>query len=104
MKLELELGTLDHEALIKMMLPIIIENPEAINDKTLSSIVNMAGVMKISGDTLAKMISHIPQDVKDNIVVYFVNNHKDIVLGFIENIIEKNGIKVDLKDIEIKYN
>ncbi len=102
MKIEIETGKIDHEEIIKMILPIILENPDAIKDKTLSSIVNMASVMKISGDTVAKMISLIPQDVKDSIVVYFINNHKDIVLNFMENMMDKNGIKIDLKDIEIK--
>ena len=89
MEIKIKLGKVDHESIIKMILPIIARNQDAIEDKTLSNLVGFASVVNISGDSLAKMIALIPQDVKDNIIVYFVNNHKDVVLSFTKNIFEK---------------
>lgn len=102
MKIELEVGDFDHEAVIEMMLPIIIENKDAIENKTLSNLAKMAGTMKISGNTVAKMVSRIPKDVKNEIIVYFVNNHKETVIKFMEKIMAKNGFNVKLNNIKIE--
>ena len=47
------------------------------------------------------MLSLIPQESKNNMVMHFVNDQRDFIINMISEKMSEVGIEAEIKDIEI---
>ena len=51
----------------------------------------------------SKMLSLIPQESKDNIVMHFINDQRDFIINMISEKMSEYGIEAEIKDIALSY-
>ena len=54
------------------------------------------------GDIPKKMLNALPQETKDELVVYLINSNKDKIAELLQNTLANKGIELRIDDIEIK--
>lgn len=84
-RLELELGTLDYEALAQQLLPLAGEHMEA---QTLGRLLGSGASSAMARAALGVL----PQEKKDRMAAKLINDHADQLAAAIESAAAKNGV------------
>lgn len=99
MKLTLNINRINYESVIEQAIPLLKEkakNDNSILFKTLS------GILSMPGDIPKKMMNALPQETKDDIVVYLINNYREKLIGWIQGTLVNKGLDLNIEDIEIE--
>lgn len=48
------------------------------------------------------MMNALPQETKDDIVVYLINNYREKLIGWIQGTSVNKGLDLNIEDIEIE--
>ncbi len=97
MEIKIKVDNINYESILKVLMPLLSENKGDSEKKIASKFIAMFG----KGTLATKMISLIPQDAKDNMVMHFVNDQKDFIISIIKEKLGELGIEVQINDIEI---
>ena len=100
MEIRIKVDNINYESIVKVLMPLLNNNKEASENKIASKFMGMFG----KGTLATKMLSLIPQESKDNMVMHFVNDQKEFIISTIKKKLGELGIEVDIDDIEITKN
>ena len=99
MKITLNINNIDYESIIDQSIPLLKEKAPADNNILLKTI---SGILSMPGDIPKKMLNALPQETKDELVVYLINSNKDKIAELLQNTLANKGIELPIDDIEIK--
>ncbi|MBR3995591.1 MAG: hypothetical protein IKI97_09970 [Clostridia bacterium] len=99
MKITLNINNIDYESIIDQSIPLLKEKAPADNNILLKTI---SGILSMPGDIPKKMLNALPQETKDELVVYLINSNKDKIAELLQNTLANKGIELRIDDIEIK--
>lgn len=94
-----KVNNINCDSIIKVLLHLLNKNNGESDNKMKNKILSMFG-----GPFAFKMLSLIPQESKDNMVMHFVNDQRDFIINMICEKISKAGIEAEIKDIEISMD
>lgn len=98
MKITLNINNIDYEPIIDQSIPLLKEKAQADNNILLKTI---SGILSMPGDIPKKMLNALPQETKDELVVYLINSNKGKIAELLQNALTSKGIEVRIDDIEI---
>lgn len=99
MKLTLHIEDINYESVMEQAIPVLkerVKNDDNVLLKTLSGILNMPGNFP------CKMLNALPQDVKDELVVYFINNNEEKIISWIQGALVNKGLDLEIAAIEVE--
>lgn len=99
MKITLNINNIDYESIIDKSVPLLKEKEQADNNILLKTI---SGILSMPGDIPKKMLNALPQETKDELVVYLINSNKVKIAELLQNILANKGIELRIDDIEIE--
>lgn len=99
MKITLNINNIDYESIIDKSVPLLKEKAQADNNIMLKTI---SGILSMPGDIPKKMLNALPQETKDELVVYLINSNKVKIAELLQNILANKGIELRIDDIEIE--
>ena len=92
LKLELELSSLDYEALLEAALPVV---GDRLNNETLGALVGSGASSAMAKAALRVM----PQSKKDEMAAELINRNADRIGAAIEQAAGKNGITCRIRTV-----
>ena len=95
MKVSLEINDIDYGALIKFFLPMLHEKLATTDGITAKLLGKIAGM---SPDTAAAMFDKLPQNTKDDIAVYLINNKKDEMISKVKEYAGSKGMSFSIDE------
>ena len=96
MEIKINVDNINYDSIVKALMPLLNKNSDGTDNKMKNKILSMFG-----GGFTTKMLSLIPQESKDNMVMHFVNDQKDFIINMISEKMSEHGIEAEIKDIEI---
>lgn len=99
MKITLNINKMDYENIIDQSIPLLKEKAKADNNILLKTI---SGILGMPGDIPKRMLNALPQETKDELVVYLINTNKDKIAEFLQDMLAKKGFVLQINDIEIE--
>lgn len=96
MEIKIKVENINYDSIVKVLLPLLNKNNGESDNKMKNKIIGMFG-----GPFASKMLSFIPQESKDNMVMHFVNDQKEFIISIIKKKLVEFGIEVEINDIEI---
>lgn len=99
MEIKIKVDNINYDSILKAVLPLLSKNGSEKENKLKNRIMKM-----FSGPFAFKMLSLIPQESKDNMVMSFVNDQKDFIIEVLSEKMGEYGIEAEIKDIEISKN
>lgn len=96
MEIRIKVDNINYDSIVKVLLPLLNKNNSENENKMKNKILSMFGAPFAS-----KMLSLIPQESKDNIVMHFINDQRDFIINMISEKMSEYGIEAEIKDIEI---
>lgn len=99
MKLTLHIEDINYEAVMEQAIPVLkekVKNDDNVLLKTLS------GILSMPGNIPCKMLNALPQDVKDELVVYFINNNEAKIIAWIQGALANKGLDLEIAAIDIE--
>lgn len=99
MKIALSIRDIDYESIIDQAVPLVKEKVKSDNSVLLKMI---SGILTMPGDIPNKMLSALPQETKDELVVYLINSNKGKIAELLQNTLANKGIELRIDDIEIE--
>ena len=99
MKITLNINNIDYESIIDQSIPLLKEKAQADNNILLKTI---SGILTMPGDIPKKMLNALPQETKDELVVYLINSNKGKIVELLQNTLANKGIELRIDDIEIE--
>ena len=98
MKITLDISSIDYESIIECAIPLLKEKAKTDNNVLLKTI---SGILGMPGDIPQKMLSALPQETKDELVVYLINSNKTKAIELLRKTLAKKGLLLQIDDIEI---
>lgn len=98
MKITLNINNIDYDSIIEQSIPLLKEKAKADNNVLLKTI---SGILSLPGDIPRKMLNALPQETKDELVVYLINSNKDKIAELLQNTLADKGFALQIDDIEI---
>lgn len=98
MKITLNINNIDYESIIDQSIPLLKEKAKADNNILLKTI---SGILSMPGDIPKKMLNALPQETKDELVVYLINSNKGKIAELLQNTLASKGFALQIDDIEI---
>lgn len=96
MEIKINIDNINYDSILKVLLPLLNKNNSESENKMKNKLLSMFG-----GPFASKMLSLIPQESKDNMVMHFVNDQKDFIINMLSEKMSEVGIEAEIKDIEI---
>ncbi len=96
MEIKIKVDNINYDSIVKVLLPLLNKNNSESENKMKNKLLSMLG-----GPFASKMLSFIPQESKDNIVMHFINDQRDFIINMISEKMSEYGIEAEIKDIEI---
>lgn len=100
MEIKINVDNINYDSVLKVLLPLLNKNSGGSENKIANKFIKMLG----KGNFASKMLSLIPQESKDNMVMSFVNDQKDFIIGMISEKMSEFGIEAEINDIEISMD
>lgn len=97
MEIRINVDNINYDSIIKVLLPLLSKNAGTSENKIANKFISMFG----KGNFASKMLSLIPQESKDNMVMHFVNDQKDFIIETLSKKMDEFGIEAEIKNIEI---
>lgn len=97
MEIKINVENINYDSIVKVLLPLLSKQSDSTENKIASKFIGMFG----KGNFASKMLSFIPQESKDNMVMHFVNDQKDFIIEALSKKMDEFGIEAEIKDIEI---
>ncbi len=98
MKITLNINDVNYESIIDQAIPILKEKAKEDNNLLLKTI---SGILSMPGDIPKKMLNALPQETKDELVMYLVNSNKTKISELLQNSFADKGFDVKINDIDI---
>ena len=98
MKIALNINNIDYESIIEQSIPLLKEKAKADNNILLKTI---SGILSMPGDIPKKMLNALPQETKDELIVYLINSNKGKIAELLQNTLANKGFALQIDDIEI---
>ncbi len=98
MKITLNISNINYDSIIEQSIPLLKEKAKADNSVLLKTI---SGILSMPGDIPKKMLNALPQQTKDELVVYLINSNKDKIAELLQNTLADKGFALQIDDIEI---
>lgn len=97
MIIRIKIDNIDYASVLKVLAPLISKVNTSADDNKAGKLIGMLG----KGGISSGMLSLIPQETKDNMLITLVNGQKESILKLIRGLLKKHGIGVDVEDIEL---
>ncbi len=98
--IEISLDRVNYGEVAEALIPIVIDKLSEKEDSgRLTQILN--GLDKLPGSIAKSALNSLPESVKEEIAVYFLDKYKDNIIEFINAFAEENQIKAEVGDIRI---
>jgi len=102
-EIKVAIDNIQYGDLAKQFIPQLTEHLQKA--KPDNKIIHMLAKMQNMPGAIAKqMLDALPQDTKDELAVYFINQNKETLLSVLGNFMEGKGIKADVTDFSVKRN
>ncbi len=99
-RIEISLENIKYGEIADTLLPIIIDKMSAREDSgRLIQILN--GLDKLPGAIAKSALNSLPEGVKEDVAVYFMEKYKDNIVDFINTFAEEKEIKAEISGIRI---
>lgn len=98
MKITLNINNIDYESIIDRSIPLLKEKATADNNILLKTI---SGILSMPGDIPKKMLNALPQETKDELVVFLINSNKGKITEVLQNTLATKGFPLQIDDMEI---
>ncbi len=99
-KIEILLDQIKYGDIADTFIPIVIDKLSEKEDSgRLIQILN--GMDKLPGSIAKSALNALPDNVKEEIAVYFLDKYKDNLIEFINDYAEENEIKAEVSGIKI---
>ena len=99
MNINLKISDINYDSIIEQSIPLLKEKAKADNNILLKTI---SGILTMPGDIPKKMLNALPQETKDELVVYLINSNKGKIVELLQNTLANKGIELRIDDIEIE--
>lgn len=98
MEIKIKVRDIDYDKIIRAVLPMLKEKAAESDNKALKMV---AGILKMPGDIPLKMLAALPQETKDDLVIYLFDHYKAKIIEAVHNVLTEKGFEVSIEDIEI---
>ncbi|MGM9936494.1 MAG: leucine-rich repeat domain-containing protein [Candidatus Ornithomonoglobus sp.] len=99
-EINIGLGEIDYEAIAERLFPMAIEKLREYSGDNI--LIKTIGRMQFVPEGLAaSILSTLPQEAKDELILYFINGHRDELTSMINNFAENKQIKISVANVEI---
>ena len=98
MKITININDINYESIIGQAIPMLKEKAQTDNSAILKMV---SGILNMPGDIPKKMLNALPQETKDELVMYLINSNKTKVLELLQNAFTDKGFDVKINDIDI---
>ncbi|MGB8451134.1 MAG: hypothetical protein WCD89_02275 [Anaerocolumna sp.] len=99
-RIEISLDQIKYGEIADTFIPIVIDKLSSKEDSgRLIQILN--GLDKLPGSVAKTALNTLPESVKEEIAVYFMEKYKDGIIDFINAFAEENQIKAEVDGIRI---
>jgi len=99
MKITLDINDIDYGALVEVFLPMVHDK---LAEKDVTGPAILAKIAGMPPSIAGKMIDMLPQETKDELVVYLINSNKGKIAELLQNTLANKGIELRIDDIEIE--
>ena len=99
MKITLNINNIHYESIIDQLTPLLKVRAKADNNILLKTI---SGILSMPGDIPKKMLNALPQETKDELIVYLINSNKGKIAELLQNTLANKGFALQIDDIEIE--
>ena len=98
MEINLKISDIDYEKIIDRAIPILKERAKTDGGVAFKTI---AGILDMPGDIPKKMLNALPQETKDELLVYIINNNSEKICKWFEGFLSKNGIGISIEELKL---
>lgn len=99
MKLTLHLDEINYNSIIEQAIPFLKEKAKKDNNVLLKT---LSGILSMPGDIPKKMLNALPQETKDELVVYLINTNRDKIAEWLQNALMNKGFDLSIGNIEVE--
>lgn len=99
MKLKLHIDDINYESIMEQAIPILKEKVKNDNNVLLKT---LSGILSMPGNIRCKMLNALPQDVKDELVVYFINSNEEKIIAWIQSALVNRGLDLEIVAIDVE--
>ena len=99
MKFTISINKINYENIIEKAIPMLKEKAQTDDSVVLKMV---SGILNMPGDIPRRMLNALPQDTKDELVVYLANNNKEKILNWIQESLLKKGIEIEMNDLAVE--
>lgn len=99
MKITLNIDNINYESIIDRFIPFLKGRAETDNNVLLKTIV---AILNMPGDLPKKTLNALPQEMKDELVIYIINKNKERISVFMQDALANKGFELKISDLEIE--
>lgn len=99
MNITLKIRDINYDSIIEQSIPLLKEKAKADNNILLKTI---SGILSMPGDIPKKMLNALPQETKDELVIYLINSNKGKISELLQNTLTNKGFVLQIDDIEVE--
>lgn len=98
MNINLKISDINYDSIIEQSIPLLKEKAKTDNNIFLKTI---SGMLTMPGDIPKRMLNALPQEAKDELVVYLIKSNKSRIAELLQNTLANRGFALQIDDIEI---
>lgn len=99
-EINIKISEIDYGNLAEQILPIALEKLKEYDGDNI--LIKSAGMMNTFPKGIASaVLSALPQKVKNELAVHFINKHKEDIVAAVNDFAEKKQIKISIEDVEV---
>ncbi|MCD8158325.1 MAG: hypothetical protein LUD77_05345, partial [Clostridiales bacterium] len=97
-KISVNIQAVDYEGIAEYILPLAAEKAKAYSGDDI--FIKAFGKMKYISEGLGKtFLQALPQETKDELVIYLINNYQDDIVRMVNKHLQKNNIKIKINNM-----
>lgn len=100
-ELKVSIDNIQYGDLAKQFVPQLIEHfQKNYSDSKVISL--LSGMKNMPGSVVKTMLDALPQDTKDEMAVYFINQNREALLDAVSGFMKEKGIEADWQNFHVE--
>lgn len=98
-EISLKINEINYDSIIEKAIPLLKEKAQTDNSAILKMV---SGILNMPGDIPKKMLNALPQETKNELVAYLINNNKNKVIGWLQDTLVNKGFEIEIDDLTVR--
>ena len=98
MEIRIKIDDIDYDALADLMMPMLLEQLSNDKDDVVTRLMLLS--QGFTESTVKKILSKMPQQKKDEMLVRLINKNKPKIMGLFMDMAASKGIRLSVTDVE----